>query len=77
MAEHSDIKFTDFDYWSSDPHLQMLKAALPFMQVSQQRTFSILVRFQELFHTMDLYGLAEDPAMEICALDRTSALWIC
>ena len=73
MAEHSDIKFTDFDYWSSDPHLQMLKAALPFMQVSQQRTFSILVRFQELFHTMDLYGLAEDPAMEICALDRTSA----
>ena len=50
MAEHSDIKFTDFDYWSSDPHLQMLKAALPFMQVSQQRTFSILVRFQELFH---------------------------
>ena len=54
MAEHSDIKFTDFDYWSSDPHLQMLKAALPFMQVSQQRTFSILVRFQELFHTMDL-----------------------
>lgn len=56
MTQHSDVKFTDFDYWSSDPHLQMLKAALPFMPASQQRMFSVLVRFQELIHTMDLYG---------------------
>ena len=73
MTDHSDVKFTDFDYWSSDPHLQMLKAALPFMPASQQRLFSVLVRFQELFHTMDLYGQTEDPAMEICALAQSPA----
>ena len=64
MTDHTDVKFTDFDYWSSDPHLQMLKAALPFMPPSQQRMFSILVRFQELFHTMDLYGQTDNPSMD-------------
>lgn len=73
MTQHSDVKFTDFDYWSSDPHLQMLKAALPFMPATQQRMFSVLVRCQELFHTMDLYGQAGDPAMEICALTQSPA----
>ena len=73
MTEHTDVKFTDFDYWSSDPHLQMLKAALPFMPPSQQRMFSILVRFQELFHTMDFYGQTDNPSMEICALAQPAA----
>lgn len=70
MADLSDVKFTEFDYWSSDPHLQMLKAALPFMEVSQQRAFSLLVRIQELRHTMALYGQAQDPDLEICALEK-------
>ncbi len=73
MADHTDVKFTDFDYWSSEPHLQMLKAALPFMPAAQQRMFSILVRFQELFHTMDLYGQTDNPSMEICALAQPFA----
>ncbi len=73
MADLSDVKFTEFDYWSSDPHLQMLKAALPFMEFSQQRFLSMVVRVQELRHTMDLYGQAQDPELEICALEKTPA----
>ncbi len=73
MADFSDVKFTEFDYWSSDPHLQMLKAALPFMELSQQRFLSMVVRIQELRHTMDLYGQAQDPELEICALEKAPA----
>lgn len=73
MADQPDIQFTDFDYWSSEPRLQMLKAALPFMDLSQQRTLSLLVRVQELQHTMNLYGQLQDPEMGICALERPAS----
>lgn len=46
--EHTDYKLTDLDYLTGDHHLQMMKAALPFLNVPQQRTLSMFVKIQEL-----------------------------
>ncbi|MCC8061436.1 MAG: hypothetical protein LIO81_11505 [Clostridiales bacterium] len=54
---------TTFDYQLSDPRLQMLKAAIPYLPLSQQRIVSLLVRFQELRHTADLFSGGELTAM--------------
>ena len=35
--EKDEFKLTDLDYLIGDHHLQMIKAALPYMQISQQR----------------------------------------
>ena len=45
--EHTDYKLTDLDYLTGDHHLQMMKAALPFLNVPQQRTLSMFVKIQE------------------------------
>ena len=42
--EHTDYKLTDLDYLTGDHHLQMMKAALPFLNVPQQRTLSMYIR---------------------------------
>ena len=46
--EKQDLKFTDLDYLIADHHLQMIKAALPYVTVSQQKFFSLLVKSSEL-----------------------------
>ena len=43
----NQFKLTDFDYLTADPKLQMLKAAIPYLPVSQQRAVSLLVKIQE------------------------------
>ena len=37
---------TDFDQQTTNRHLQVLKAAIPYMPVSQQKTMSFLIKFQ-------------------------------
>ena len=37
----NQFKLTDFDYLTADPKLQMLKAAIPYLPVSQQRAQSL------------------------------------
>ena len=44
----NQFKLTDFDYLTADPKLQMLKAAIPYLPVSQQRAVSLLVKIQLL-----------------------------
>ena len=65
-----DLKLTDLDYATADHHLQMLKAALPYMEVPQQRTLSIFVRLRELFRTMDFFKEHDVGMMSICSLDH-------
>ena len=36
-GESSDYKLTDLDYLIGDHHLQMIKAALPFLEVPEQK----------------------------------------
>ena len=50
----TDVRLTDFDYLLADPHLQMVKAAIPYMQQPMQRFLSMMIKMQELSRTMGL-----------------------
>ena len=65
MNEKNENQFrlTDFDYLTADPKLQMLKAAIPYLPVSQQRVFSLLVKVQELQRAQSLFDGEEVSAM--------------
>lgn len=56
-------KPTDFDYLLADPQLQMIKAALPYMQLSQQRAISMMIKIRELNRTRELFQAGEMSAM--------------
>ena len=53
----NQFKLTDFDYLTADPKLQMLKAAIPYLPVSQQRAVSLLVKIQELQRAQGSFSL--------------------
>lgn len=67
-----EYKLTDLDYLVGDHHLQMMKAALPYLNVPQQRALSLAVKFQELLRTRDLFSQKEVASMGICSLDGPS-----
>ena len=46
--ETQDCRATEFDYLLADPHMQMLKAALPYMPSSRQRFCSMLIQIQQI-----------------------------
>lgn len=54
---------TDFDYLLADPQLQMVKAALPYMQLPQQRILSMMIKMRELNRTRELFRDGELSAM--------------
>ena len=59
-GESSDYKLTDLDYLIGDHHLQMIKAALPFLEVPEQKAVSVFVKAQE----------EEIASMGICSLEE-------
>lgn len=56
MPMEQDLKLTDLDYMSGDHHLQMMKAALPYMSVSEQKAVSLFVKMRELTKTRQLFN---------------------
>lgn len=68
MSE-KELKLTDLDYATGDHHLQMMKAALPYLDVSRQRTLSMLIKTGELMRTMDFFRKNDDGMLSICTLD--------
>lgn len=68
MKPESDLKMTDLDYLTASPHLQMIKAALPYIHVPEQRFFSMIVKLSELDRTMKLFEQKEDGMVGICSL---------
>ena len=67
MKTESDLKMTDLDYLTASPHLQMIKAALPYIHVPEQRFFSMIVKLSELNRTMKLFEQKEDGMVGICS----------
>lgn len=63
------IKMTELDFLTSGPHMQMIKAALPYIHIPEQRFFSVLVKCQELEHTFRLFEQNDGEAIGICSLD--------
>lgn len=70
MNEEQDLKLTDLDYLIGDHHLQMIKAALPYMNVPEQRLVSVFVKINELKRTMNLFNDEEVATMGICSLEK-------
>lgn len=69
MNDDESIKMTDLDYLTAAPHLQMIKAALPYVHVPEQRFFSILVKISELERTIQLFHTPEEGMVGICSLE--------
>ena len=69
MNQTDSYKVTDLDYLVGTHRLQMLKAALPFLSISQQRALSIAIKLQELRRTYSLFSSQETATMGICSLD--------
>lgn len=70
MNEQPDLKLTDLDYLIGNHHLQMIKAALPYMNVSEQRQISMFVKMNELNRTIELFKDSEVATMGICSLGK-------
>lgn len=60
---NKDIHLTELDYLVADPHIQMMKAAVPYMPPPQQRIISMMIRLQELNRTMALFRGGDVAAM--------------
>ncbi len=71
MNSEPNMKFTDFDYITGDHRLQMMKAALPYVGAAQQRTLSILIKFQEFRKMLSLFEEEEAASVGICSLDES------
>ena len=63
MIQKQDIKLTELDYLIGNPHSQMVKAALPYMNVPEQKFLSLMVKVNELQRTMQLFNSGEMSAM--------------
>ncbi len=57
MKEESEkeVQLTDFDYLLADPHIQMMKAAIPFMRPQEQRFCSVFIKLQELTRIREIF----------------------
>lgn len=73
MNEEQDLKLTDLDYLIGDHHLQMMKAALPYVNVPEQKMISLFVKVNELHRTIDLFRDGEVATMGICSMEKQSA----
>lgn len=70
MNPSDDYKLTDLDYLIGDHHLQMMKASLPYLNVPEQKALSLLVKFQELRRTVELFNDEGVASMGICSLEN-------
>ena len=65
-----DLKLTDLDYAIADHHIQMLKAAIPYMEIQQQRALSMFVKLKEFTRTMAFFEDNDMGMMSVCSLDQ-------
>lgn len=69
MNNEQTLKMTELDYLTAAPHLQMIKAALPYIHIPEQRFFSLMVKVSELERTIKLFDKKEDGEVGICSLE--------
>ncbi|WP_367565517.1 hypothetical protein [Lacrimispora sp.] len=67
MNNEQNPRVNDLDALIGDNHLHMMKAALPYMSVPQQRYFSFFIKFNELSRTISLFEDGEVAAMGLSA----------
>lgn len=67
-----DLKLTELDYAIANHHLQMLKAAIPYMEIPKQRALSLFIKWNELMRTMEFFDENGDGMMSVCSLDKSN-----
>lgn len=65
MSEE-DIKAASFDEFTSTHQTQILKAAIPYIHVTQQKFLAIYIKFHELLNTI-AYFRENDNGLEMCS----------
>ena len=65
-----DLKLTDLDYATSSHHLQMLKAAVPYMEIPHQKLLATYIKWSELKRTMQFFDATEEGMLSVCSLDK-------
>lgn len=73
MNNEQDLKLTDLDYLIGSHHIQMVKAALPYMQIPEQKMLSVFVKFNELQRTISLFEQEEVATLGICSLENKNS----
>lgn len=68
MSQDVSLKMTELDRLTSLPHMQLVKAALPYIHIPEQRFFSLFVKFRELEKTMQLFADPADGEIGICSV---------
>ncbi len=63
-------ELTEFDSLICDPHLQMIKAAIPYISASGQQILSLYVKSLELSKTMKLLQREESQSVGICSISE-------
>lgn len=70
MSNEQTLRMTELDYLTASPHLQMIKAALPYINIQEQRFFSLMVKIGELNRTVKLFQQKEEGELGICSLEE-------
>ena len=72
MEENERLTMTALDAQVSPRHLQMIKAAIPYVHLTEQRFLSIYVKFLEFKNTMDFFSV-DDDQLQACSLNADSS----
>lgn len=70
MESEETMEQTELDELVSDNHLQMLKAAIPYISATQQQVLSLYVKALELSNTFQLIRKEESQTVGICSIDE-------
>jgi len=69
MNDNDILQLTELDNLVSKNQLQMIKAAIPYISVNEQRLFSVFVKAKELMNTVSLCEESADNSIGICSLE--------
>lgn len=72
MNEDQIPRMTDLDAATGSRRMQMIKAALPYLNIPEQKFFSLAIKFTELERTIRLFDGEEDGQVGICSADKDS-----
>lgn len=70
--EKQNINFTEFDSIVSVKQLQIMKAAIPYIPVGEQKFISIYVKFSELMNTYKIFNNPKEESVGICTVPEES-----
>lgn len=70
MSENNDIlQITEFDQVVNQHQLQMIKAAIPYVPVTEQKFISVFVKLRELVNTIHIVSSENTNTIGICSVE--------